>query len=140
MKKKPDKDWRLFHASFCVLLSDSFRFLKAGKEKMINESIREYGNQEALEIGQRIQKLRMEHGVTAVDMSELLGITSNQLSRIENGRTKCKLEHIFALAQMFNCTSDYLLFGKRERRDCDDFVQITKEQWEAVRKMVSVFG
>ena len=107
---------------------------------MINESIREYSNQVALEIGQRIQKLRMENGVTAVDMSELLGITSNQLSRIENGRTKCKLEYIFMLAQMFNCSSDYLLFGKGESRDCDDFVQITREQWEAVRAMVSVFN
>lgn len=138
MKKKPDKDWRLFHASFCN--TDSFRFLEPERKKMINESIREYSNQVALEIGQRIQKLRMENGVTAVDMSELLGITSNQLSRIENGRTKCKLEHIFALAQMFSCSSDYLLFGKSESRDCDDFVQITREQWEAVRRMVSAFN
>ena len=107
---------------------------------MINDSIREYGNQAALEIGQRIQKLRMEHGVTAVDMSELLGITSNQLSRIENGRTKCKLEHIFVLAQIFSCSSDYLLFGKSESGDDVDCVQITREQWEAVRRMVSVFN
>ena len=107
---------------------------------MINESIRKYSNQVALEIGQRIQKLRMENGVTAVDMSELLGITSNQLSRIENGRTKCKLEHIFALAQMFSCSSDYLLFGRSESENCDDFVRITREQWEALRRMVSVFN
>lgn len=107
---------------------------------MINEKIREYDNQVALAIGQRIQKLRMEHGVTAVDMSELLGITSNQLSRIENGRTKCKLEHIFVLAQMFNCSSDYLLFGRSESENCDDFVRITREQWEALRRMVSVFN
>lgn len=119
-----------------------FSVSQAGKEKMINESIRKYGNQEALEIGQRIQKLRMEHGVTAVDMSELLGITSNQLSRIENGRTKCKLEHIFVLAQIFSCSSDYLLFGKSESGDDVDVdcVQITREQWEAVRAMVSVFN
>lgn len=48
-------------------------------------------------------------------------------------------QHIFVLAQMFNCSSDYLLFGKSESGDCDDFVQITREQWEAVRRMVSVF-
>lgn len=43
-----------------------------------------------------------------------LGISSNQVSRIETGKAKCSLEHLLVIAQTLNCSSDYLLFGKKQ--------------------------
>ena len=36
------------------------------------------------------------------------------MSRIETGKAKCPLEHLFVIAQVLNCSSDYLLFGKKQ--------------------------
>lgn len=47
-------------------------------------------------------------------MGAYLDISANQVSRIETGKAKCSLEHIFILAQVLNCSADYLLFGKKE--------------------------
>lgn len=63
------------------------------------------------DMGQRIQKARMKRGLSGADIGAYLDISTNQVSRIENGRAKCTLEHIFILTQLLECSADYLLFG-----------------------------
>ena len=48
----------------------------------------EYNSDVQFQIGQRIQKLRIDKKIAAVDLAAA-NIQSNQMSRIENGR--CKL-------------------------------------------------
>lgn len=64
-----------------------------------------------VEIGKRIQKKRIEKGIKAIDFSEAIGIGNNQLSRIENGKAVCRVEHLFVIAQYLNVSMDYLLYG-----------------------------
>lgn len=120
-----------------------FGFFKPERNKMTNIIIKEFDNKAALEVGQRIQSLRLKNEITAVELSEYLEITSNQLSRIENGRTKSKLEYIYAVAQIFHCSTDYLLFGEIESeekyQENGDTVEITKEQFEAIKTVIAAF-
>ena len=86
------------------------------------------------EIGQRIQNKRIEKGLSGADVGAYLDISTNQVSRIENGRAKCTLEHLFILSQIFDCSADYLLFGKT------DSPSYTKEQIACINAMVASFG
>lgn len=63
-------------------------------------------------IGMRIQEQRMKSGMSGATLGAYLGISANQVSRIETGKAKCSLEHFFVIAQLLNCSADYLLFGK----------------------------
>ena len=49
--------------------------------------------------------------------------------RIETGKAKCSLEHIFIIAQILDCTTDYLLFGKKEH------LTFSPEQVELVKRL-----
>ena len=50
--------------------------------------------------------------MSGATLGAYLGISANQVSRIETGKAKCSLEHFFVIAQLLNCSADYLLFGK----------------------------
>ena len=76
--------------------------------------IKELDDTARMEIGQRIQETRITKGLSGEDLGAYLGIKGNQVSRIETGKAKCSLEHIFVIAQVLNCTTDYLLYGKKE--------------------------
>lgn len=65
-----------------------------------------------LNIGMRIQEQRVKCGMSGATLGAYLGISANQVSRIETGKAKCSLEHFFVIAQLLNCSADYLLFGK----------------------------
>lgn len=49
----------------------------------MNTEIREYDKNVQFEIGQRIQKMRIKEGLKSIDLATELGITKNQMSRIE---------------------------------------------------------
>lgn len=65
-------------------------------------------------IGMRIQEQRIKAGMSGAMLGAYLGVNSNQVSRIETGKAKCSLEHMFIIAQILNCSVDYLLFGKKQ--------------------------
>lgn len=93
----------------------------------------EYGKDEQFAMGQRVQKRRREKGIAGADMAEMLGIGKNQLSRIENGRATCSMEQLFVLAQVLDCSADYLLFGK-------DMLAVSEKQMLAIEHLINVFS
>lgn len=58
--------------------------------------------------------------MTGAELGTYLSVNANQVSRIETGKVKCKLEHIFILCQVLECSADYLLFGTEERDNLSD--------------------
>lgn len=70
--------------------------------------------QQRIRIGMRIQEQRIKSGMSGAMLGAYLGINSNQVSRIETGKAKCSLEHLFIIVQVLNCSADYLLFGKKQ--------------------------
>lgn len=53
-------------------------------------------------IGKRIQMKRKEQGYTADKLSELLGISQQQLSRYERGQNKINVAHLISIATYLN--------------------------------------
>ena len=75
-------------------------------------------------MGKRIKKVRKKHDMTQEQLAELLGISSDQISNIELGKSACKTDHIFLLTQIFDISADYLFSGGRK----EILPEITEEQ------------
>lgn len=62
-------------------------------------------------IGERIKKLRKEKGITQTTVKEKTGISSGNMSDIENGKSLPSACALIGLSRLFECTTDYILFG-----------------------------
>ena len=87
---------------------------------LVGLEVKEFDNRCNEEIGLRIQNKRIERNMTGAELGTYLSVNANQVSRIETGKVKCKLEYIFILCQIFECSADYLLFGTEERDNLSD--------------------
>ena len=99
---------------------------------MVNTDVQEYSDDIRFQIGQRIQEMRLEKGIPGIEVAAILNIGKNQLSRIETGRANCTVPQLFVLAQMLDCSVDYLMFGKKE-------IHLSKEQEQLVLELVKSF-
>ena len=68
-----------------------------------------------------LERRRAQFGYSQLDMSELLGITQSQYSRIEKGKTDVK-KHIKKLSEIFSCEPNEVFQGKILREIDDDFL------------------
>lgn len=60
-----------------------------------------------------LARLRMERGITQVEMAETAGIVPPHLSEIESGKKMPSWEVAVRLANILNCSLDELLFRER---------------------------
>ncbi|MCQ4754626.1 helix-turn-helix domain-containing protein [Enterocloster bolteae] len=100
---------------------------------MINTNIVEYDTNVSWNIGKRIQDIRVMRGLSGVEVAAFLDINKNQLSRIENGKANCTVQQLFVLSQLFECSSDYLLFGTLIKP------KMTQQQIEAIEAIKKAF-
>lgn len=63
------------------------------------------------EIGQRIAARRKELNLTQEALTDSTGISTNQLSNIENNRSVPTVETIMKLSEVLKVTPDYFLLG-----------------------------
>lgn len=92
-----------------------------------------YNSDVRFKIGQRIQKLRIDKKIAAVDLATMLEISSNQMSRIENGRANCTIPQLYVISQILGCSADYLLFGKKS-------LTISVEQEASIKGLIDAFS
>ena len=102
----------------------------------MSKEIREYDKNVQFEIGQRIQEMRLDKNMKSIELATELGITRNQMSRIENGRANCTISQLFILLQILGGPADYILFGKKYERK----IKITKEQKEVLINLINAFN
>lgn len=76
------------------------------------QGIKEYDSDICNEIGKRIQDLRHLRKIKAVDLASYLDIGKNQMSRIESGKANCTVPQLYCIAQLLDCSVDFLLFGQ----------------------------
>ena len=62
-------------------------------------------------IGQRIKERRKELHITQTEIQETCGISSGNLSGIETGRYLPSAVALIQLAQVLNCSIDWILTG-----------------------------
>lgn len=68
-----------------------------------------------VQVGQRIQKLRLQKQIKAIDMAMQVDISKNHYSSIEYGDTICSSKVLHKIAQNLGVSADYLLYGKEEK-------------------------
>lgn len=62
-------------------------------------------------MGNRIKTRRKELHIKQAEFAEMLNISNNHMSSIENGRQKPSLDTFIKICNLLNVTPDYLLLG-----------------------------
>lgn len=64
-----------------------------------------------LSIGQRVRSRRKQLGLSGAQIKAMTGISTGNLSEIENGKILPSAAAVKELAEAFNCTTDWILNG-----------------------------
>lgn len=83
-----------------------------------------YYNQK--ESGYRIQKLRVERGMTQEELAERLNLSASMMSKIEQGNKGVSIDFLIEIATFFKVSINYLLLGQ----------EVTEE--ELMKKLIDV--
>lgn len=75
------------------------------------------GNRLEMCIGREVWQLRCKHGMTVTELAELADLSSDMLSKIENGHTSPSLATLQSLASALNVLVTALMRKFEERRD-----------------------
>ena len=62
----------------------------------------------------RLRALRMQKGLSQIDLAKLLKVHSNHVSRYERGETKPSAASLKSLADALGVSADYLIDGNEE--------------------------
>jgi len=66
------------------------------------------------EIGIRLKEQRKKSRLTNERLSELVGVSPSFIGLIERAASGVSLENLYKLAQLYNCSLDYLITGKSD--------------------------
>jgi len=64
------------------------------------------------EVSVRLKALRKQHKLTIEKLAERVEVSSSFIGLIEKGESGISLENLYKLAQVYNCSLDYLVSGK----------------------------
>lgn len=67
---------------------------------------------EDMEIGERLQQLRKEKGISQEKLAEQLHVTRQAVSKWETGQSYPDLDNLGALCKLYGVTADYILHGE----------------------------
>ena len=92
-------------------------------------------------VAKNLKKLRVDSGYTQEQVSGYLGITRNNLSKIENGKINLNMTLLDKLCLLYNCSHEYLL-GKTDfyEKPSISFRGDGKIDLNAVAKMNEIKG
>lgn len=103
-------------------------------------------------IGQRIKDRRKELHITQAQIKEATGISTGNLSEIENGHILPSSAALMSLSTILECSVDYLLFGESrfsektsisniEEKDIDMLVSfhgLSEEDQEEIKLLIEI--
>lgn len=72
-------------------------------------------NQKAF--GERVRNARKSCGFTQEALANSLNTSREFITRIETGKNVCSFELLINIAELLNCSTDYLLLGKESGRE-----------------------
>ena len=92
-------------------------------------------------VGKNLKKLREENKYTQEQVSDYLGITQSNLSKIENGERNFNMTLLDKLCLLYNCSPEYLL-GETDshEKSCIAFRSDEKVDLNVVAKMNEITG
>ena len=68
-------------------------------------------------VGQRIRQLRIQNDYTQAKFAELIDISINFLSEIENGKKGLSQDTLAKICRQLNTSADYILFGTKPQQN-----------------------
>ena len=71
--------------------------------------------EKAIEIGERVQKIRKREGLSQDKFGEKFDLSQNQISRIESGHCMVTTDFVLKLNEIYGVDPSYLLLGKSSR-------------------------
>lgn len=84
---------------------------KSKYERFDKEQWKEIIKEKDVAFGDRLMMRRKHLGLTQSELAEIAGVTDNQISNIENGKSFPKLNNFLLLCEALDCNADYLLSG-----------------------------
>ena len=92
-------------------------------------------------VGKTLKELRSENGYTQEQVSDYLGITQSNLSKIENGEENFNMTLLDKLCLLYDCSVEYLL-GKTDSYEKSSiaFHSDEKVDLNVVAKMNEITG
>lgn len=75
-------------------------------------------------IGMRIKNRRKSLGITQIDVKTATGISSGNMSEIENGNRLPSAPALIQLANLLQCSVDWLLTGESPHQESLEFFEI----------------
>lgn len=63
-------------------------------------------------IGERIRALRQKRGMSSGQLSKACGISTGNISALENGQTLPSSKALIALSSALDCSTDWILTGR----------------------------
>lgn len=93
-----------------------------------------------MEIGKRLQELRIKRGYSLRDLGKRLNIAHSHLSMIENGHKKPNLDLLNALADVYDVSVSYLIgeYTENEKNLIEDTPRLTVD--DLISKYELVMG
>lgn len=85
------------------------------------------------ESGKRIKEMRKQAGYTQEQLAEAVGVGCQTIANIENGRKGAGIDTLIIVSEVFGCTLDYLILG---RRTIGLNVDIPEEKKDFAEKML----
>lgn len=62
-------------------------------------------------VGSRIMQRRKQLGIKQSELAELIGVSDNQISNIENGKSFPKFSSFILICNALECNADYFISG-----------------------------
>lgn len=63
------------------------------------------------EVAARLKELRKKNKLTIERLAEMVKVSTSFIGLIEKGESGISIENLYKLAQVFNCSLDYLITG-----------------------------
>lgn len=73
----------------------------------------------ALSIGQRIKQRRTQLGLKQTEVKNAVGVSSGNMSDLENGNRLPSAGTLIRLSQILHCSTDYILMGDSPNAEYD---------------------
>lgn len=86
-----------------------------------------------IESGKRIKEMRKKAGLTQEQLAEKIGVSTNMISKIEQGVSGTTLDSIGVIAEALSSTVEYLAYGR-------SVMVVPKELQAAFEAMIAAYN
>ena len=75
-------------------------------------------------IGSCIKKIRMQKGISQIELAKAINVSQTHMSNIENGNIGLSLVSAIQISQFLGCTIDELVYGKESKKEKDSSLDV----------------